>query len=73
MIILSVKPGITDFASIEYSKENELLNAVADPENYYINVLIPAKVKLNLIFIENHSLINYLNIIFRTISNLFVH
>ena len=72
MIVLSVKPGITDFASIEYSKENELLSAVADPENYYINVLIPAKARLNLIFIENPTLINYLHIIFRTISKLFV-
>lgn len=73
MIILSVKPGITDLASIEYSKENELLSDVADPENFYVNVVLPAKIRLNLIFIENPTLNNYLRIILRTISKLFTH
>ncbi len=73
MIVLSVKPGITDIASIEYSKENELLSNVADPENFYINVVLPAKVRLNLIFIENPTFGNYLRIIFRTIGKLFTH
>jgi lipopolysaccharide/colanic/teichoic acid biosynthesis glycosyltransferase len=73
MIVLSVKPGITDLASIEYSKENELLSTVADPEHFYVNVVLPAKVRLNLIFIQNPTFGNYLRIIFRTIGKLFTH
>ena len=73
MIVFSVKPGITDLASIEYSKENELLSSAPDPEKFYVNVVLPAKIRLNLIFIENPTLTNYLRIIFRTISRLFSH
>lgn len=73
MIVLSVKPGITDLASIEYSRENELLSSVANPEKFYVDVVIPSKIQLNLNFIENHTLNNYLRIIFRTISKLIKH
>ena len=73
LIILSVKPGITDIASIEYSLENELLSNVTDPEKYYVNEVLPAKVKLNLIFIENPTFGNYLRIIFRTLVKLINH
>jgi len=73
MIVFSVKPGITDYASIEYSKENELLSTISDPEQYYINVILPEKIKLNLIFIENPSLGNYLHIILHTVIKLFKH
>lgn len=71
MIVLSVKPGITDIASIEYSKENELLSSVADPEKYYVDVVMPAKILLNLNFIENPTLNNYLRIILKTFGKLF--
>lgn len=73
MIVLSVKPGITDIASIEYSKENELLSGVNDPEKYYIDVVMPAKIQLNLNFIENPTLSNYLRIIIKTIDKLIRH
>jgi len=73
MIVLSVKPGITDIASIEYSLENELLSNVSDPEKFYVNEVLPAKVKLNRIFIENPTFGNYLRIIFRTIGKLITH
>lgn len=72
-IVFSVKPGITDVASIEYSKENELLSNVADPEHFYITEVLPSKVRLNLIFIENPTFGNYLRIILRTIGKLFTH
>ena len=72
-IVFSVKPGITDIASIEYSKENELLSNVADPEHFYVNEVLPSKVRLNLIFIENPTFGNYLSIILRTIGKLFTH
>jgi lipopolysaccharide/colanic/teichoic acid biosynthesis glycosyltransferase len=73
MILLSVKPGITDLASIEYSQENELLSNVSDPENFYVNVVLPAKIRLNLIFIENPTFSHYLRIIFRTIGKVVTH
>ncbi len=72
-IVFSVKPGITDIASIEYSKENELLSNVADPEHFYVTEVLPSKVRLNLIFIENPTFGNYLRIILRTIGKLFTH
>lgn len=72
-IVLSVKPGITDMASIEYSNESELLSKVQDPEHFYVNEVLPAKVKLNLIFIENPTFVNYLRIIFRTIGKIITH
>ncbi len=73
MIVLSVKPGITDVASIEYSLENELLSNVSDPEQYYVNEVLPAKIKLNLIFIENPTFANYLKIILKTIGKVITH
>ena len=72
-LIFSVRPGITDYASIEYSNENNLLSTVPDPEQYYVNELLPAKIRLNLVFIENPSFGNYLKIIFRTIAKIFAH
>ena len=72
-IVLSVRPGITDFASIEFSNENELLSTVKDPEHFYINEVLPAKIKLNLIFIENPTFGNYMRIIFRTVGKILTH
>lgn len=45
--ILNVKPGITDYASLEYFKENELLGKSADPQKTYIEEIMPAKIDLN--------------------------
>ncbi len=73
MIVFSVKPGITDHASIEYSKENELLSNFTDSENAYIKTVLPAKIQLNLIFIENYTLGNYMRILIRTIGKLISH
>ena len=72
-IIFSVKPGITDHASIQYSLENELLSTAANPEKMYIEQVMPAKLKLNLIFIEHPTLINYLVIIWKTIAKVAKH
>lgn len=45
--ILTVKPGITDYASIAYFHENEILAQATDPEKAYIEEVLPAKIKLN--------------------------
>ena len=67
LLVLSVKPGITDYASIEFSNENELLGKSANPEQIYINEIMPAKLKLNLKYIAEQGLITDLKIIFNTI------
>jgi lipopolysaccharide/colanic/teichoic acid biosynthesis glycosyltransferase len=68
--VLDVKPGITDYASIEYSNENELLAGADDPEKEYINTIMPAKLKLNLKYIAEKSLITDLKIILRTLAKI---
>ena len=66
--ILSLKPGITDYASIEYFKENELLAASSNPEKTYIEEIMPAKLKLNEKYLENQSLAHDIRIIWKTIK-----
>ncbi len=70
LAVLSVKPGITDYASIEYADENELLARSADPENTYIHEVMPAKLQLNLRYIEEQGLMTDLRIIFQTIRKI---
>jgi len=53
--VLSVRPGLTDLASIQYVHENELLAASEDPEKTYIEEVMPAKLALNLQYIDNQS------------------
>jgi lipopolysaccharide/colanic/teichoic acid biosynthesis glycosyltransferase len=65
--VLDAKPGITDYASIEYSNENEILGKAADPEKVYIEEIMPAKLKLNLKYIDEQGLITDIKTIFRTI------
>ena len=68
--VLSVQPGITDYASIEYSNENELLGKAADPEKVYIEEIMPAKLQLNLKYIAEKSLATDIKIILRTIRKI---
>jgi lipopolysaccharide/colanic/teichoic acid biosynthesis glycosyltransferase len=68
--VLNVQPGITDYASIEYSDENELLGKATDPEKVYIEEIMPAKLQLNLKYIAEKSLITDLKIIFRTFAKI---
>ena len=65
--VLSVRPGITDFASIQYSKESELLGKAADPEWEYINNILPAKLELNLKYIREKGFVTDMKIILRTL------
>lgn len=68
--VLEVKPGITDYASIEYSNENEILGKAADPEKMYIDEIMPAKLKLNLKYVKEQSFLVDLKIIFSTIKKI---
>ena len=71
--VLIVKPGITDYASIVYSEENELLAKAENPEELYITKVMPAKLKLNLRYINEMSLATDLKIILKTIGKIFKH
>lgn len=50
--VLSVKPGITDFASIQYFKESDLLAQSSDPEQTYINTIMPHKLSINMEYVK---------------------
>ncbi len=69
--VLSVKPGITDWASIKYVNENEILAKSENPEKTYINEIMPAKLKLNLAYVAHHNLGVDIKIILLTIKAVF--
>jgi lipopolysaccharide/colanic/teichoic acid biosynthesis glycosyltransferase len=69
--VLEVKPGITDYASIEYSNENELLAKSSDPEKTYIEEVMPAKLRLNMKYISEKSFWTDVKIIFKTVEKIF--
>lgn len=64
--VLTVRPGITDPASIEYRNESEHMALQADPEAYYREVLLPRKLQLNLDYIARRSLPGDLGILLAT-------
>ncbi len=69
--VLEVNPGITDYASIEYANENELLGKADDPEKMYVEEIMPAKLKLNLKYLREQSFLVDLKIIFKTAMKIF--
>lgn len=68
--VLSVRPGITDYASIEYIDENAILAKADDPDKTYIEQIIPAKIALNMRYINHRTIGEYLKIIFLTFANI---
>ena len=64
--VLSVKPGITDLASIEYCDENNLLDSSEDPEKTYIEEIMPKKLALNIEYIEKAGFFYDIGLIFKT-------
>ncbi len=68
--VLVAKPGLTDLASLAYINENEVLRKAEDPEKTYIEEIMPAKLKLNLEYIEKQNIAFDLKIIFRTIVSI---
>jgi len=69
--VLTVKPGLSDLASITYRNEEEILAGQNDPEEYYLSVILPAKLRMAKLYIENVSLKTDLRIIFLTLKSLF--
>lgn len=66
MHVLDVRPGITDPASIKFRNENELMEKAEDPEKYYIEVIMQEKIRLYLEYVEKHSFLYDIALIFKT-------
>jgi lipopolysaccharide/colanic/teichoic acid biosynthesis glycosyltransferase len=64
--VLFVKPGITDYASLHYFKENEILGQAEDPVKTYIEEVMPAKLALNKKYVEEQSFFVDLKIMWQT-------
>lgn len=71
--VLSVKPGITDWASIKYSNESELLAKAENPEEFYVSTIMPDKLALNLEYIKNQSFFLDVKIVINTIFKVSKH
>jgi lipopolysaccharide/colanic/teichoic acid biosynthesis glycosyltransferase len=69
--VLSVRPGLTDVASIAFFNESEILAAQQNPRQYYIDVVMPAKLVLNIEYINNRSFFKDIGIILKTIARIF--
>ena len=65
--ILSVRPGITDYASLLFQNEGEILKGSADPDRDYLEKIHPIKTKLELQYVRERSLWIDLKIMFKTV------
>ena len=66
--VLLVRPGITDYASIAYRSENDLLAAADDPERMYIEEIMPAQIELNMRYLHEISPLSDIRLILKTIA-----
>lgn len=65
--VLLVRPGITDYASIAYRNENDLLAGADDPERMYIETIMPDKIELNMKYLREISPLADLRLILKTV------
>jgi lipopolysaccharide/colanic/teichoic acid biosynthesis glycosyltransferase len=68
--VLEVRPGLTSLASIEYINENEILGRSSDPENTYVKEVMPAKLALDLKYVQERSYFLDMKIICRTLGSI---
>ena len=68
--VLTVRPGLTDLASIEFINENELLGKAKNPEKEYVEVIMPKKLALNIQYIDTQSFLGDIKLIFRTFGRI---
>ena len=69
--VLNVKPGITDYASLKYFNENEILGNSSNPDEDYVNIIMPEKLKLNIEYVHGNNLLKDINIILKTLLRIF--
>ncbi len=70
--VLEVKPGITDWASIKFRNENDLLATASDPERYYVDQIMPEKLRINLAYVKNRGIYMDFKIIIDTLFKVFI-
>lgn len=68
--VLSVKPGITDYASVIYRNENEIIEKYENPEKAYVEIVMPRKIRLNQIWVTNRNIKTYFHCIYLTIQSI---
>lgn len=68
--ILKVKPGITDYASIEYSQESDLLGQSDDPHKTYVEEIMPAKLILNKKYLKNPTVLHDMKVMWLTFKKI---
>lgn len=71
MQVLSVRPGITDYASIHFRNENELLKTAKNPEEMYIHEILPEKLALNMKYVNEKKAFKDIGIIISTFVTIF--
>ncbi len=69
--VLTVRPGLTDLATIKYIDEQKILGETQDPEKRYVEEIMPAKLKLNLEYLAKRGFFFDLGLIFKTIGKVF--
>ena len=69
--VLSVRPGITDEASLAYFEESKLLATSTNPKKTYIEEIMPAKITINLAYLENRTFLADITVIGKTILRIF--
>jgi len=72
-VVLSVRPGVTDPASLVYRHEEEILAGQADPEQFYRTKILPDKLVRNRTYLEKITFQNDIHVILKTISSSFLH
>ena len=68
--VLNVRPGITDYASLQYFDENRLLGESKDPERTYVEEIMPVKLNINLNYIPKAGIVEDIKIIFLTLKRI---
>lgn len=70
-MVLSVRPGITDYASLQFANEGEILKGSTDPDRDYMEKIHPEKMRLSLEYVRSRSFSGDLAIIGRTLGAVF--
>jgi lipopolysaccharide/colanic/teichoic acid biosynthesis glycosyltransferase len=66
--LLKVRPGITDYASLVFRNEGEILRGSADPDKDYLEKIAPEKIRLGLLYVQSHSVGTDIKIILATVG-----
>jgi len=69
--ILEVRPGITDYASLKYIDEEQILGDSTNPEKTYVEKIMQDKININLEYLQNRNLLQDIKLIFETVFKMF--